>query len=116
MDIVNEIQGYEIFKALFENSVVGMSITTLDGRINANSAFCKMIGYTRDDLENRKWLEFTHTEDIEYNETLTAEIIAGKINSARWEKRYFHKDGSIIWADIQTHLYRDDKGNPHYFI
>jgi len=116
MDIINKIQGNEIFKALFENSVVGMSITTLDGRINANSAFCEMIGYTGDELENRKWLEFTHPDDIAYNATLNAEIISGRKNSARWEKRYFHKNGSIIWADIQTHLYRDEKGNPYYYI
>jgi PAS domain S-box-containing protein len=116
MDILNVMQGNEIFKALFENSVVGMSMTTLDGRIYANSAFCEMVGYSRDELSGRKWLELTHPEDIEYNEILTAEIISGRKNSARWEKRYFHRDGSIIWADIQTFLYRDENGNPHYFI
>ncbi len=116
MDILHEIQGNEIFKALFENSVVGMSITSLEGRMNTNSAFCRMIGYSSNELANRKWHEFTHPEDIQYNNDLTVDIISGKKNSARWEKRYIHKDGSIIWADIQTHLYRDSNGNPHYFI
>jgi PAS domain S-box-containing protein len=116
MDNVNEIQGNEIFKALFENSAVGMSITTLDGRINTNSAFCEMIGYTKDELANKKWAEITHPEDIEYNNVLTQDIVSGRKNSARLEKRYLHKNGSIIWTDIQTHLYRDDKGSPHYFI
>lgn len=116
MDIVREIIGNEIFKELFENSVVGMSVTTLDGRINANPAFCEMIGYTGEELANRKWREFTHPEDIEYNTHLTEEIITGKKKSARWEKRYIHKNGSVIWVDIQTLLYKDKKGIPQYFI
>ena len=34
----------------------------------------------------------------------------------RWEKRYIHKNGNIIWVDISTTLHRDTKGKPEYFI
>jgi PAS domain S-box-containing protein len=116
MDILNEIEGNEIFRTLFENSVVGMSITSFDGRLNANSAFCDLIGYTVGELKNSKWENFTHPDDIAYNQSLIEEILAGEKQSARWEKRYFHKNGSVIWVDIHTLLYRDKEGNPLFFI
>jgi PAS domain S-box-containing protein len=34
----------------------------------------------------------------------------------RWEKRYFHKDGRIIWVNISSILQRDTEGEPQYFI
>jgi PAS domain S-box-containing protein len=34
----------------------------------------------------------------------------------RWEKRYIHKNGNIVWTDISTVLQRDTEGKPLYFI
>ena len=34
----------------------------------------------------------------------------------RFTKRYIHKNGSIIWADIGTSLRRDANNNPQYFM
>lgn len=116
MDILNEIEGNEIFRTLFENSVVGMSITSVDGRLNANNAFCELIGYTTGELRDKQWMNFTHPDDICYNQALIEEILEGRKKSARWEKRYIHKDGTIIWVDIHTLLYRDKRENPLYFI
>ncbi|MCL4481275.1 MAG: PAS domain S-box protein [Bacteroidetes bacterium] len=57
MDILSDIKGNEIYKNMFERSVVGMSITSLDGRLNANAAFCKMTGSSKEGLLDRKWAE-----------------------------------------------------------
>lgn len=116
MDIFNNIEGNEIFKSLFEHSVVGMSTTSIDGRLNANAAFCNMIGYSLDELRDQKWANFTHPDDIAYNDSIIEEILSNGKKSARWEKRYIHKDGSIIWVDINTFLHRDKDGKPLHFI
>jgi PAS domain S-box-containing protein len=116
MEIVKNIEGNEIFKNLFEHSVVGMSITSVDNRLNANAAFCNMIGYTLEELKNRRWHEYTHPDDIAYNRAILEDILSNEKRSYRWEKRYIHKDGSVIWADIHTFLHRDENGEPLHFI
>ncbi len=116
MGILNSIEGNEIFKDLFEHSVVGMSITSIDGRLNANSAFCSMIGYSMEELRGKKWADYTHPDDVAYNNAIIDAILADGKKSTRWEKRYIHKDGSIIWADIHTFLLRDENDNPIHFI
>ena len=116
MDILEDLDGNEIFKNLFEHSTVGMSITSLDGRLYANSAFCDMIGYSKEELINKKWADYTHPEDIAYNLAVIDNILSDGKRSMRWEKRYLHKDGSTIWADIHTFLQRDANGKPLHFI
>jgi PAS domain S-box-containing protein len=116
MDILYNINADDIFKDLFEHSTVGMSVTSLDNKLHPNAAFCEMIGYTREELTSKKWADYTHKEDIEYNNEVIFNILNGGKKSFRWEKRYLHKNGSVIWADIHTFLHCDSEGKPLYFI
>ncbi|MCK9640454.1 MAG: PAS domain S-box protein [Prolixibacteraceae bacterium] len=116
MDILNNINGDEIFRNLFEHSTVGMSITSMDNRLYPNTAFCEMLGYTKEELINKKWAEYTHPDDIACNHALLNRIITGHEKSVRWEKRYLHKNGSTVWGDIHTFLHRDANGLPIHFI
>jgi PAS domain S-box-containing protein len=106
----------EKFRNFFESSVVGKSITTIDGKLNVNNAFCQIVGYSEAELKNLNWRQITHKDDIELNENIVNSILKGEKQSERWEKRYIHKDGHIVWTDINTTLQRDDDGNPLYFI
>lgn len=93
-----------------------MSITSLDGKLHANDALCRMIGYTKEELLDRHWSTFTHPDDIAFNVSQIEKIHSGEVKSARWEKRYLHKNGSVVWVDIHTFLQRDDSGKPLHFI
>jgi PAS domain S-box-containing protein len=106
----------EKFKNIFNNSVVGISVTKLDRRLEANQAFCKIVGYTETEMNQMKWEDFTFPEDIEPNMKILQSIVSGKRETARWEKRYIHKKGHIIWVDISTTLQRSSLGEPEYFI
>jgi PAS domain S-box-containing protein len=106
----------EKFRNVFEHSLVGKSMTSLDGKMQINAAFRKITGYTEEELKNIHWKEITHPDDIGKNEDFVSEILSGKIASARWEKRYIHKNGNIVWVDISTTLLRNVEGNPLHFI
>jgi PAS domain S-box-containing protein len=106
----------EYFRNIFEFSTVGKSITSLDGKIKANKTFCQILGYSDQELTATHWSNITHPDDIETNQKHLESIVSGQKNSMRWEKRYIHKDGHIVWVDISTVLQRDKDGNPQYFI
>jgi len=106
----------EKFRSIFENSVVGKSITALDGRMKTNKAFCQILGYSETELSMFRWQEITHRDDVEKNQQVIDLLLSGKQNSMRWEKRYIHKNGSIVWVDISTTLQKDKEGNPLYLI
>jgi|WetSurMetagenome_2_1015567.scaffolds.fasta_scaffold01619_4 PAS domain S-box-containing protein len=104
------------FRNLFENSPLGKSMTGTDGSLNVNRAFCKMLGYSEDELQMKNWKEISYPDDIGMTDKIVKSLLEGKINYASFEKRYVHKNGHIVVTDVVTFLHRDSEGNPLYFI
>ena len=53
-----------------------------------------------------------HPDDAAGMWELYQELIEGKHDSARVEKRYYRKDGSVVWTDLAVSLIRYDDGRP----
>ncbi len=106
----------ERFKNVFEHAPIGKSLTTTEGKININQAFCTMLGYSRDELEGLTWMEITHPDDIEFTQRNIDSLINGENEFARFQKRYMHKNGSTVWTDVSSYLQRGKSGEPLYFI
>jgi PAS domain S-box-containing protein len=104
------------FKYIFDHSVIGKSITLPNGEITVNQAFCDMLGYSHDELIKTKWQDITYHEDIELTQNILKSLLSGEKDSARFLKRYIHKNGAIVWTDVGTALRRSDKGKPLYFL
>ena len=43
-------------------------------------------------------------------------LLKGEKDSARFNKRYLHKNGTFIWADISVAMRHDSEGKPSHFI
>ena len=106
----------EKFKDIFESANVGKSITLPTGKINVNKAFCKMLGYTREELQNTKWQEITPGEEVPIIQKTMEPLLKGEKDSARFEKRYICKNGKQIWVDVSVSVRRDKNGKLLYFI
>lgn len=105
------------FKYIFEHSIVAKSLTEPNGEIHVNQAFCDLLGYTFEEISDRgTWQQLTHPDDVAQTERTIAALLAGEMPSARFTKRYIHKDGHVIWADVSTSLRRDAAGQPEYFM
>lgn len=106
----------ERFRLVFESANVGKSVTALNGIIDVNQAFCEMLGYSKDELKNKRWQELTPPEDVAGVEFQLRELINGEKDATRFFKRYIHKNGNYVWTDVSVRLMRDDTGNPLFFI
>jgi PAS domain S-box-containing protein len=104
------------FRLVFENSPVGKSITGVNGSLSVNKSFCDILGYSEDELMVKKWMDITHPEDIKLSQDKINLLLANKQGNVRFEKRYIHKQGSIVWTDISITLEKDAAGNPLHFI
>lgn len=106
------------FRSTFEGAPIGMCLNLTDGKFfEANNAFCRMIGYSTEELRSRNFFDITHPDDIELSKQFINEILQLEGgNSKSIEKRYLKKDGSLIWVITSVSLYRDTNDNPQYFI
>jgi PAS domain S-box-containing protein len=106
----------EKYKTVFETANVGKSITLVTGEINVNQAFCDMLGYIKDELKNKRWQDITPAEDIEPTQEILDSLLQGQKDFARFNKRYKHKSGSYIWADVSVAINRDVNRNILFFV
>lgn len=107
------------FRTAFENSTMGMSINDIDGNfIDVNDAFCHMLGYSRSELlsPSLNYLSITYADDEATSKKYVNNLLNGKKSFYNFQKRYLHRDGSIIWAYLTLFLIKDDENNPLHFI
>jgi PAS domain S-box-containing protein len=104
------------FKYFFDFSNVGESITQVTGEVGVNRTFCEMLGYSEEELQNRKWQEITHPEDIDLTQREIDGLLSGEKDAARFNKRFLKKDGSVIWVDVNSSVRRDEAGKPLYLM
>ncbi len=105
------------FRKVTENEMVGVAWATEDGKlINANTAFCDMMGYELDELKGQYFGDFSHPEDTAKELNLVEDILSGKIDYYQMEKRYRKKDGSYIWAELSLSCYRNSEQNKISFF
>lgn len=105
------------FLDTFEHAAAGITHVDRSGRLmQVNSTFCRMVGYTEDELKQMRFQDFTHPDDIGPDERLLRQTLEGQRNTYSLDKRYIHKDGYPVWAHLTVALMRRPDGNPDYFI
>ena len=110
------VNSEEKFKLIFESANVGKSITLPTGEINVNQALCDMLGYTREELKGKKWQDITPSDEVETTQKPFDQLLQGKKDSVRFNKRYIHKNGSHIWADVSVVAHRNSDHKPLFLI
>ncbi len=107
----------ERFGKAFEHSPHGMAFVSLDGHwLRANHALCQMVGYTEEELRALTFKDITHPDDLPDDVEQVRAMIAGKSQSYNKVKRYYSKDGKLVWVCVDVFAVRDERGAPLYFI
>lgn len=101
----------------FEQSATGMAHNDLQGRwIRLNQTYCDIVGYTKEEMLTKHFRDFTHPEDLELDMRQLRRTLAGEIDHYSFEKRYIHRLGHIVWAQVTISLVRKAGGEPDYLI
>lgn len=101
------------YEFAFAQAPIGMVLLTPDGQIKeVNQAYLDVLGYTREELLSRDSSLFTHPDDIEPTREFFRALQNGSRSTSRLEKRYFRKDGQILWARASGSMRRDPQGRP----
>lgn len=90
------------FKKIFDNAAIG--IARVDSRtgliLEVNQYLCDFLGYTAQELMDKKIKSLIHAEDLEEDAILFKQLLAGKIRQFSREKRYISKDRRVIWGNV----------------
>ncbi|MGN7514777.1 MAG: PAS domain-containing sensor histidine kinase [Allomuricauda sp.] len=111
------LKSEESLKGTLENSSIGMALVGKDGSfIDVNPSLCESLGHTKEELLNMTFQEITHPEDLEIDLSYLRELIQGKRSTYQIEKRYFNKNGEVVYIILTVTAARNIEGDISHFI
>jgi diguanylate cyclase (GGDEF)-like protein/PAS domain S-box-containing protein/putative nucleotidyltransferase with HDIG domain len=99
-----------LYHSVFEQTPVGIAIVNDKsflsqsqlGRVNINPMFEKILARSSQELEQLKWTEITHPDDLQADlekfDLFKKRLIAGY----SMEKRFIRPDGSSVWTNMKV--------------
>jgi PAS domain S-box-containing protein len=69
-----------------------------------NPALCSILGFSEEEMRNKHCVEFSPPEDAEKDWALFQQLRAGSIDRYQLAKRFFRRDGSLIWGRLSISL------------
>ena len=84
--------------------------------LQTNKALCQFLGYSQEELRGLTFQQLTWPEDLNKDLQQVEKLISGEINTYSMEKRYYNRNGDVVWALLAVSLVRHTDGTPLYFI
>lgn len=110
-------KSHEQTRLFFEHQIVGMAITAPDKTcLQVNDQLCRMLGYSHEELAALSWEDFTYQEDLAKDLEKHNSLLSGEINGYAIEKRFTHKDGTIIHANLSVACVRNTDDSVDYLL
>lgn len=108
----------ELLRLFYELPFIGMAISSpTDKRwLQVNDRLCEILGYPREELLRMSWAEMTPPGDLERNIALFEELLAGRRDGYRMEKRFVRKDGAIVHAAIDVRAVHNGDGSVRHLF
>lgn len=101
----------------FDQSPLGMALSTFDGAIvRTNLTFAAMLGYQPDDLIGVGVPDLTHPQDRPTDAANLRDLRSGERIVQQVTKRYVHRDGSAVQAQVWATALDDGVGEPTFVV
>ncbi|MFD0669647.1 diguanylate cyclase domain-containing protein [Ramlibacter sp. MAHUQ-53] len=108
-----------LYRATFHQAAMGIAHIAPDGRLlRANEKFCRMLGYSREELLARTVFDLSD-EDLR---PVVRQFLARRLSSGsaafppEIEKQYRRKNGSTVWVCEALSVVTDPQGVPSYLV
>lgn len=111
------IESEKLFRSVFEQAAVGMAQVGLDGGwLKVNRRLCEIVGYGHDEMMSLTFQDITHPDDLASDLAYVQGLLDGKFDTYSMEKRYFHKEGHVVWVYLTVAVVRENEADPRYFV
>jgi PAS domain S-box-containing protein len=105
-----------LFREAYENAPIGIALVSTAGEwLRVNQSLCDLLGYSAEELTRTTFQAITHPEDLASDLRQVQQVLARELRSYQMEKRYLHKAGHSVWAQLNVSLVWDG-ARPLYFI
>jgi two-component system, cell cycle sensor histidine kinase and response regulator CckA len=101
----------ELLRKVFDSGISGIAVGTSDwSLLRVNKTFASMLGYEPGEMVGMSVQAFIHPDEVEAGLTRLEGLIEGTLEEARFERRYLHREGHVVWANVSLVVMHDEKG------
>ena len=102
----------ELLRKVFDSGVSGMAVGTADSRlIRVNRTFAAMLGYEPGEMEGMLFQDLTHPDEVDLGLARIKSLVEGTTEEIKFERRYKHREGNLVWASVSLVLAHDENGS-----
>lgn len=106
-----------MLEAVFQHSPIGKALVSTQGQfITVNPALSRILGYRPETLKQLTFQEITHPDDLEADLALLGELSRGERDAYTMVKRYRHREGYLVWAQLDVAMVIEESGVPAFYI
>ena len=110
------IESEQRFRATFEQAAVGIAHVSREGHfLRINKKFCDIVGYSEEEMLALNFQDITHPDDLDVDIGNLQQLTNRKLETYSTDKRYFRKDGSIVWVNLTVSSIFDGGGQLELF-
>ena len=114
--MLSEAKYAALYEKAFENASLGIAISSpRQGYSLVNNAFSALVGYSREELAGKTFADITHPDDLPVNKELVRRLVRKEIPFYDYEKRFIHKNGSLVWVKVHASLIALEHDDPVLF-
>ncbi|WP_308990536.1 PAS domain S-box protein [Mariniflexile litorale] len=115
--IIGDALDANLLPDIFNNAYHGIAVVGLDGKwLLVSKSLCDILGYTESELLQLSFDEIIHKDDLKIDLRKLNKLFKEDVKSFKMEKRYFKKNGNMVWAQLSVSLVKDKNNKPKYFI
>ncbi len=106
------------FRTLFEQAAVGVAqVESATGRfVRINQRYCDILGYSPEEMTGMEFMRITHPEDVQTDLDNIHKLMSGSLREYVVEKRYYRRDGEVVWVKLTVSAMWEPGHTPDYHI
>lgn len=95
----------DVFFNAFRTSPIGIALENMEGQpLFVNPALCKLLELTQEEMLSKHCVDFSPRDDAEKDWAFFEQLRAGVIDHYQLDKRYFRRNGSLVWGNLTVCL------------
>lgn len=100
------------FRTIFRDAPTGMAVLSPEGQfLHVNPALCQFLGYSEQELLAKTVQDVTDPADWAVTARAMTAVMASGTPRLRYEKRYLHASGQVLWGDVSVFTIHDATSN-----
>lgn len=104
----------KLYRTLIESSLEGVAITKNSQIILFNQSFCRLFGYTTEEMLTKKPEDLVLPDDKEWIFEMHYKRMRGEIDNLAYNARFVRKDGSFFIAELNAATVQIDGENASF--